>query len=863
MGHAERLVFAVCAVCAAAAEVDPRTLGLDVVNRDAEVDRITGLPVAPSRTRWAGEWLSSARALPTNEWWTNLVQDAGPGRYPGLAHPVPYTVEACYRIETQSMGCAGRLVRGLVVNYPWQVSESKVYHEFYDAIMGRVTLETEEDLLEPTVTKSDDLVTHLQWISVRGNGNLTAILARGSPYISVVYSGRQRLVLNALESADWVRADGKEVKCGDASGEELLPPSRKVTFSLKAMGLTWAVYLPRPLSLKCRSTDHAFRLSAEKSTRGMVRLALVNNCTTGHSWEPSGAPKFLYPGFCDAPGVARNSSAYEAALDAHAEAVPIGSDVQFLPQTYACGTNSTAECSLIKMMWDVRNATNLEQPALGPLLWTAKPHHLAAIAPENVSSHAALKKPSVYSWLGHRLTSGFGTLVSIPSSSFDMWEEVPDLSLVGNRPIDPSRVADVKEAVLDEALNRSVERVCEVGAGMYSCGKELAARARIAAIAKEVGLEDTSVKVASEVAEALKPWTDGGPSARVVYDETWGGLVFCACSWDGCWDPKTSTFNCNRCDNDNGQPPGSPAKPKDCSNSLENSGFEYGNAFYNDHHYHYGYIMYAAAVVGELMPDWLSDSRFERLRLYARDVASIGGEVDPFFPRFRHFDFYTGHSWAAGMAQAPRYGRNQESVSEAINAWYGLASLGKTRRKSGDVRGSELFATGRTLLALELRGAHTYWQKSELYPPHFLDGIGAVGILHETLVEEQTFFGSNPYYVIGIQTIPFTPAAELLLRREWVEAAYPFYNASCAADEDCVSGEDGWIAVEVGLLAVLNASAAWEMTKGLNASSVFAVSKMAGNPNTLSNTLHWIATRPSAPQYNDIESRAATVTINH
>jgi len=40
--------------------------------------------------------------------------------------------------------------------------------------------------------------------------------------------------------------------------------------------------------------------------------------------------------------------------------------------------------------------------------------------------------------------------------------------------------------------------------------------------------------------------------------------------------------------------------------TTKDPGVDFGNTFYNDHHFHYGYFVYAAAVIGYLDPPWLA-----------------------------------------------------------------------------------------------------------------------------------------------------------------------------------------------------------------------------------------------------------------
>ena len=97
---------------------------------------------------------------------------------------------------------------------------------------------------------------------------------------------------------------------------------------------------------------------------------------------------------------------------------------------------------------------------------------------------------------------------------------------------------------------------------------------------------------------------------------------------------------------------------------------------YNDHHFHYGYMVYAAAIVANHRPEWAREY-FDRILLYVRDIANPSSH-DKYFPMFRQKDWYLGNSWAAGLmsAELSPHGREQESSSEAIAAFEGIALLG-------------------------------------------------------------------------------------------------------------------------------------------------------------------------------------------
>jgi hypothetical protein len=98
-------------------------------------------------------------------------------------------------------------------------------------------------------------------------------------------------------------------------------------------------------------------------------------------------------------------------------------------------------------------------------------------------------------------------------------------------------------------------------------------------------------------------------------------------------------------------------------------------AYYNDLHFHYGYHIYAAAVVANFDPEW-GKKMFERVLLLVRNIANPTDD-DAIFPTFRMKDWYQGHSWASGIV-SPVFlnGRNQESSSESIAAYESVALYG-------------------------------------------------------------------------------------------------------------------------------------------------------------------------------------------
>lgn len=83
----------------------------------------------------------------------------------------------------------------------------------------------------------------------------------------------------------------------------------------------------------------------------------------------------------------------------------------------------------------------------------------------------------------------------------------------------------------------------------------------------------------------------------------------------------------------------------------------------NDHHFHWGYFIHAAAFLEQYQPGWAANWG-DMINLLIRDAAS-NDRNDTQFPFLRNFSPYAGHSWANGFASFPQ-GNDQESTSESM-----------------------------------------------------------------------------------------------------------------------------------------------------------------------------------------------------
>jgi endo-1,3(4)-beta-glucanase len=114
------------------------------------------------------------------------------------------------------------------------------------------------------------------------------------------------------------------------------------------------------------------------------------------------------------------------------------------------------------------------------------------------------------------------------------------------------------------------------GGSTYIGGKMLAKMGRIALLAEELGRRAEGVAMAARLADVLEVWLDAGRAASpLLYDPLWGGAVACGCYYDeeneGCYNAVSGT---------------------DCP-GLYDLGQNFGQGFYQDHHFHFGYHIYA------------------------------------------------------------------------------------------------------------------------------------------------------------------------------------------------------------------------------------------------------------------------------
>ncbi|KAF7874955.1 hypothetical protein EAF04_002129 [Stromatinia cepivora] len=228
------------------------------------------------------------------------------------------------------------------------------------------------------------------------------------------------------------------------------------------------------------------------------------------------------------------------------------------------------------------------------------------------------------------------------------------------------------------------------------------------------------------------------------------------------------------------------------------SGLDFGNTYYNDHHFHYSYFVYTAAIIGYLDPSWLAGNK-AYVNSMVRDFANPS-TADNFFPVSRNFDWYHGHSWAHGLYETFD-GKDEESSSEDSLSAYAIKMWGRT---IGD---SNMEARGNLQLAITARSLQNYflYESSNTVQPANFIGNKVSGILFENKIDHTTYFGGAPELVQGIHMLPLLPHSTLTRTEEFVTEEWNTYFSNGRADN--VVG--GWKGVLFANLALIDPRASW------------------------------------------------------
>ncbi|MEP7050254.1 MAG: glycosyl hydrolase [Pseudomonadota bacterium] len=255
----------------------------------------------------------------------------------------------------------------------------------------------------------------------------------------------------------------------------------------------------------------------------------------------------------------------------------------------------------------------------------------------------------------------------------------------------------------------------------YWVGKSLLKVANALQIADQIGYESAKDQLLQALKNQLEDWFDGRAPSAFYYDKNWRSLI------------------------------GVPA------------GFFSGLQL-NDHHFHYGYYTFAAAIVAKYDAAW-AKRWAPNVELLIKDAANWE-RSDQRFPFLRYMDAYAGHSWANGPAQFAE-GNNEESASEDVNFSAGAVLWGALTGNRA-IRDMGIFLYTQQVSAME-----QYWWDidGQVFPKRFEHA--AVAMVWGAGARHDTWWSHDPIFVHGINFMPATGGALFMGRHpEYVRRNY-------------------------------------------------------------------------------------------
>ncbi|TAQ89602.1 hypothetical protein B7494_g2092 [Chlorociboria aeruginascens] len=402
------------------------------------------------------------------------------------------------------------------------------------------------------------------------------------------------------------------------------------------------------------------------------------------------------------------------------------------------------------------------------LLMFALPHHVQSFDPTTASAVMNVQLD----------TTTKGTATAVFADSWTLIESLP--TTMGFAPWSPSYGAQKTlsvgavsaiQVIAASEVSQDMEAQSDLNS-MYYSGKALAKFAGIVYTLNDLlGNEALAQAGLEKLKTAFGRFANNTQQYPLVHETAWGGVVSSA------------------------------------SYTTGNSGDDFGNTYYNDHHFHYGYFIYAASVIGYLDPSWLSaNDNKAYINTLVRDIANPSS-LDPYFPIYRNFDWYNGHSWAHGLYESYD-GKDEESSSEDSMSAYALKMWGRT---IGD---SNLEARSNLQLAITARSLQNYflYTDSNIIEPSNFIGNKVSGILFENKIDHTTYFGANIEYIQGIHMLPLLPSSTLTRTKDFVQQEWDAFFSDGRAE--AVQG--GWKGILFANLAIVDPSTAWSFFSNSN-----------------------------------------------
>ncbi len=342
-------------------------------------------------------------------------------------------------------------------------------------------------------------------------------------------------------------------------------------------------------------------------------------------------------------------------------------------------------------------------------------------------------------------------------------------------------------------------------ADTYWFGKQLGKLATLTPIAEQVGDTTAANKFRNDIKSGLQDWLKASDSngnlqsQRVFYyNNNWGTLL-------GYQDSYGSVVEMN------------------------------------DHHFHYGYFIKAAAEIARRDKTWASDAQWGGMvKLLISDIANHDRN-DARFPFLRNFDIFAGHTWASGHGRFGD-GNNNESSSEAMNAWTGIILFADA------IGNTTLRDLGIYLYTTEMNAINEYWfdVTGQNHHANFTRATASM-IWGGKTVGDGVWWTANPEEVHGINWLPIHGGSLYLTQ-------FPDYtrqNYNALVSENLSSNWDVWSDLIWMYRSIHDPSDAIAQMDA----RIGSLTVEAGN--SKANTYHWIH------NINAMGTADRTVTADH
>lgn len=369
---------------------------------------------------------------------------------------------------------------------------------------------------------------------------------------------------------------------------------------------------------------------------------------------------------------------------------------------YAVGANLTASTfgltGTYQFKWEKAGLTS---KTARQLLMFALPHHVESFAGPTPFGKTDLRLQTTTKGVATAVSADAWTLVeaSLPvDMGFAPWNGSLPQGSRSAKTLSPAAISTINSVVASE-IRQDMDNQTNLDS-MYFSGKALSKFAVLVYTVQEMcGEPDLARLGLGQLKIAFARFVTNQQVHPLVYESAWKGVVSSGAYTTG------------------------------------DAGQDFGNSLYNDHHFHFGYFIHAAAIIAYLDPQWLELNK-EWVNMLVRDAANPSS-TDPYFPFSRMFDWYHGHSWAKGVFESAD-SKDEESSSEDAFFAYALKMWG---RVTGD---RSMEARGNLMLAVLARTLRSYFlmQDGNANHPREFTGNRVTGIVSHSFLLSQILMSS-------------------------------------------------------------------------------------------------------------------------